>query len=314
MINPPLLLLAFFVLAVSICTVNFILSRLGIKSYSRSFGIGHLLFIIVVFCLYYFGTRDAQYQLIWIFPDIVDLPISLLVNILAPDNMGIYILLLATLGSIQYAAIGWCIDYKLSKDRKTLLPKRRFKIVWICVLIGLAYWTYTKVSYLTLDKCEQADVRLRKANIEIDEKDRSLTDAAKSCFDLGKYDKARKYANELLVLANENKGDLNIYGPSIYASHIALGRQDLLEGKPEQAIQHLFEAAKTPGHPVLASFGPDMSLAKDLLEKGHKKPVIEFLIECKRIWELGEKEGKIDKWVKEISEGKTPDFGSNLYK
>src|SRR6266568_7541906 len=113
MINPPLLLLAFFVLAVSICVVSFILRRLECRSYAKSFGIGHLLFIIVVFCLYYFGTRDAQYQLIWIFPDIVDLPISLLVNILAPDNMGIYILLLATLGSIQYAAIGWCIDYKL---------------------------------------------------------------------------------------------------------------------------------------------------------------------------------------------------------
>jgi tetratricopeptide (TPR) repeat protein len=307
-IYSPTLIVFFIGLAVSICVVSLILRCLGFKSYAKSFGIGHLLFIIVVFCLYYFGTRDAQNQLFWIFPDIVDLPISLLVNILAPDNMGIYILLLATLGSCQYAAIGWCIDYKLSKDRKTLLPKRRFKILGICALIGLAYWTYTKVSYLMLDKCEQAEARLKNANIEVNEKNRSLRDAAKSCFDLEKYDKSKKYADELSKLANENKSDWNIYGTAFYDSHIVLGRLDLLGGKPEQAIYHLLEAAKTPGHATLATFGPDMSLAKDLLEKGYKEPVIEFLIECKKFWESGEKEGKIDKWVKEIKEGKMPDF------
>jgi hypothetical protein len=306
MIYTPTLIFVFLGLILSICVISFILGRLGIKSYAKSFGFGHLLFIIIIFCLYYLGTRDAQYQLIWIFPDLVDLPISLLINILALNNTGLYILLLATLGSFQYAAIGWCIDYILSKDKKALLPKKGVKFVGICLLIGLAYWTYKNVLYLRIDKCEQAESQLKKANLDVNNKNIILSDAAKSCFDLKKYDKSKKYANELLVLANENKGDLNIFGPSIYDSHIALGRLDLLEGKPEQAIQHLFEAAKTPGHAVLASFGPDMSLAKDLLEKGYKKPVIDFLTECKIFWEYDD--GKIDKWVKEIKEGKTPDF------
>jgi hypothetical protein len=301
-------LLIFLGLAVLIVLVFLVLKRFGIKYYSISFGVGHFLFIVIMACLYYTMPIVAQHQLFWISPELIDLPISLLVQILAPDSMTIYIALLATLGSFQYAAIGWCIDYKLSKDRKLLIPNKCILVVGACVFIGLAYWSYRNLSYLNLNEYEKSVIELENAKTEVD-RFRILDKAAKSSFKFKKYDKAKNYAEELLVLSQKHKNEV-IYGSAIYDSHVVLGRLALLDGKPEQAIYHLFEAAKTPGDAALASFGPDMSLAKDLLEKGYKEPVIEFLIRCKSFWEFDE--GKVDRWVKEINEGKMPDFGTSL--
>ena len=44
------------------------------------------------------------------------------------------------------------------------------------------------------------------------------------------------------------------------------------EGRIEEAKRHLLAAGRSSGSPVLGSFGPNMSLAKDLLEK-HGFPV-----------------------------------------
>jgi tetratricopeptide (TPR) repeat protein len=305
----PALLITFLGLAVLIFTTVISFRKYGIKKYWVSFGIGHLLFIVIMSCIYYFGINDAQHQLFWILPSIVDLPASILAEILSPSSMALFVVLLATLGSLQYAAIGWCIDYKFSRDRKSLLPTRRFIVVSVIVFFGLVYWTYSSVSYLRLPDYEKAEIQLKQAKNDF-EKGMALTDAAKSYFKFKKYANARIHAEQLLSLSNSNKNDSNIYGPGIYDSHIILGRLELLKGDSEKAIYHLFEAAKTPGHPTLASFGPDMSLAKDLLEKSYKEPVIEFLTDCKRFWTYND--GKLDKWIKEITEGKMPDFGMNL--
>jgi len=301
-------LLTFLELAAAIVLVALVLKRYGIKYCSISFGVGHFLFIAVMALLYYTGPIDAQYQLFWISPELIDLPISLLIQILAPNSMKLYVALLAILGSFQYAVIGWCIDLILSKDKRPLIPNKRILVVGACVIIGLAFWTYRNISYRNLNEYEKSEIKLENAKTEVD-RFRILVEAAKASFKFKKYDKARKYAEELLTLDQKYKDEI-IRGNAIYDAHTILGRLALLDGKPEQAIHHLFEAVKTPGDPGLSSFGPDMSLAKDLLEKGYKEPVIEFLIGCKRFWT--HEDGKIDKWVKEIREGKIPDFGLNL--
>lgn len=301
------LIIAFLGLAALIYMVR----KAGAKRFFTAFGIGHFLFIIIMACIYVSGSIDAQHQLFWILPGTVDLPISLLVDILAPYSMALYIFLLATLGSVQYAVIGWFIDYKLSKDRKALKPSKLFIIIGVAALIGLVYWTYTSVSYMRLPKYAKAEIQLKKAVTALDRAE-ALRDAAKAYFEVKKYDEARKYAEQLLSLLRENPKDdiVVIYGGAFYDSHMVLGRIDLINGKPELAIEHLFEAAKTPGDAALASFGPNMCLAKELLEKGYKKPVITFLINCKRFWKF--EEGKIDKWLNEINAGLIPDFGLNL--
>ena len=61
---------------------------------------------------------------------------------------------------------------------------------------------------------------------------------------------------------------------------------------------------------MLGSFGPNMSLAKDLLAKGEQETVLEYLELCRKFWGLNR--GKLDEWVKDIEAGRMPEFGANL--
>ncbi len=55
-----------------------------------------------------------------------------------------------------------------------------------------------------------------------------------------------------------------------------------------------------------------MALAKELLEAGEKAAVIEYLRLCKSFWDYGRKKGTLDRWIKTIRAGGTPEFGPNL--
>lgn len=58
------------------------------------------------------------------------------------------------------------------------------------------------------------------------------------------------------------------------------------------------------------SFGPNMLLAKELLEKGERETVLEYFKLCGKFWDLGEE--KLAEWSELVKQGKTPDFGANL--
>jgi hypothetical protein len=136
-----------------------------------------------------------------------------------------------------------------------------------------------------------------------------LDDAAKQSFEVGKIDDARKYANELLALAPKYPQDWN-YGNAIQDGNLVLGRIALKEGKTEEAKRFLIEAGKSPGSPQLNSFGPNMSLARDLLEKGEREVVLQYFDLCRTFWKMDY--GSLDRWTKDVKAGKIPDFGANL--
>ena len=56
---------------------------------------------------------------------------------------------------------------------------------------------------------------------------------------------------------------------------MVLGLLALNQGNVKPASQYL-DAGSTPGSPQLNSFGPDMSLAQALLEKGERDTVLEY--------------------------------------
>jgi len=62
--------------------------------------------------------------------------------------------------------------------------------------------------------------------------------------------------------------------------------------------------------PAMETFGPNMSLAKDLLEKGEKDTVLKYFAECRSIWTSND--GKLDKWAGQVKAGEIPDFGGNM--
>ena len=64
--------------------------------------------------------------------------------------------------------------------------------------------------------------------------------------------------------------------------------------------------------PALDSFGPNMTLAKELLQEGERDVVLEFFELCSEFWKTG-REGRLTEWSNAVKEGKIPDFGANLY-
>ena len=136
----------------------------------------------------------------------------------------------------------------------------------------------------------------------------ALCELAVLLVDEGELEKAREYANEVLTLAPKYKNDWN-YGNAIHKGHIAIGRIELRNGNLDNSKKHLLEAGRTPGSPQLDSFGPNMLLAKELLEKGEDDVVITYLNHCGTFW----KKRQIRKWIEIIEGGDTPNFGANLF-
>lgn len=136
-----------------------------------------------------------------------------------------------------------------------------------------------------------------------------LDNVAKAAFKVDDIDKATTYATDLLNLAPLYKDDWN-YGNAIHHANLVLGRIALKSGDVEKAKIHLIESGRTPGSPQLNSFGPSMTLAKELLEVGENEVVIEYLHLCKKFWEMDN--GRVESWIASIKGGGMPDFGPNL--
>jgi len=128
-----------------------------------------------------------------------------------------------------------------------------------------------------------------------------LPDAAKAAFEAGDLGKARSYAEEVLAETGED-------GDKLHHGHLILGRIALRADDVAKAREHLLAAGKTSGSPALNSFGPNMALARELLEKGERQGVLEYFKLCGSFW----KEDRLDTWAKEVRAGKIPDFGANL--
>ena len=157
-------------------------------------------------------------------------------------------------------------------------------------------------------RLDRAISELRKATTE-SERFYALNDAAKESLVAGKVEDARKYAQELLAMLPRFKGNWN-YGNAVQDSNLVLGRIAVREGRIDDAKRYLIESGKTPGSPQLDSFGPNMSLAKDLLEKGEKDVVLEYFELCRTFWKMGKED--LDQWTSDVKVGKIPDFRANL--
>jgi hypothetical protein len=63
------------------------------------------------------------------------------------------------------------------------------------------------------------------------------------------------------------------------------------------------------GGGTLSSFGPNMTLAKELLEKGESATVLQYFELCRKFWTFS---NRMDPWIEAIHKGQVPDFGANL--
>jgi len=124
----------------------------------------------------------------------------------------------------------------------------------------------------------------------------------------GRKRKAAKYANLLLAETPEEKWN---YSNALHHGHTILGLLAVDRGASKNAKKHLIKSVQHKGSPQLNSFGPNMRLAKALLDQGEKEAVLQYLELCSKFWESGQK--KLETWIRLIQKDETPKF-HNLYR
>jgi tetratricopeptide (TPR) repeat protein len=151
-----------------------------------------------------------------------------------------------------------------------------------------------------------AEMRGDRDERAAEERESLLPSIATVALEAGETAKARSYAEEMLQAGGDatgwNAGNL------IHHGHLVLGRLALRDGDTKTAQEHLLAAGKTKGSPQLNSFGPNMTLAKELLEKGERQTVLEYFKLCGAFW----KNSDLEAWTKAVQAGNIPEFGANL--
>ncbi len=122
-------------------------------------------------------------------------------------------------------------------------------------------------------------------------------------------ERAAALARELLVLAAALPHDAAA-GRAIHEGNTLLGRLALSADDIVGAKSFLLSAGRTPGDPTLAVEGPRLDLAAQLVARGERTTVIEYLQLCKRFWPEGRRSGRLDEWIKLLRRGGIPDFSA----
>jgi len=138
----------------------------------------------------------------------------------------------------------------------------------------------------------------------------NLGRAARMSLVVGRTEDARRFATDMMALDEKFSRGVpeKSNGDVVHISNVVLGTIALDEGRTDEARRCLLAAGKSQGSPVLGSFGPNMSLARDLLAKGEQETVLQYLELCRKFWN----DEKLDLWIKDIHAGRIPEFGGNL--
>jgi hypothetical protein len=181
---------------------------------------------------------------------------------------------------IEPAALGVCTTMTHLRLRKPLDPKERFALMEVAA------------------EGETGITRFY-----------ALPKLAEDAVDADQPGKGQTYARELLQMASQYQQNWN-FGNALYYGYFVLGRVALQEENIPLAAKYLLDAATTPGSPQLNSFGPNMTLAKELLAKGQAAVVLQFFTRCGEFWKAGR--DKLNQWTTAVRNHEMPDFGANL--
>jgi hypothetical protein len=135
-----------------------------------------------------------------------------------------------------------------------------------------------------------------------------LPDLAMVAFEAGKLEGAHRWALELMSKLSEAPYAGRCSEDAHYAN-IILGRIALKSNDLQEARKRLLAAADVPRFPG-GVFGPNMILAKELLEREEREVVLEFFEACAQHWSDGVED--LHNWTEVVRTGGIPDFGANL--
>ena len=140
--------------------------------------------------------------------------------------------------------------------------------------------------------------------------DMKYYDAFIEAFNRDEHDKAINFANNLLKIPKSYASNW-WYGNVTHSVNIVLGKIYLKRGKMQKAENYLMQSiakkytVNTHNRmysPQLSSFGPDRSLAFDLLKKGSLEVVQAYFKESKSFWATGMDTGRLDEIIGELQD------------
>jgi len=124
-------------------------------------------------------------------------------------------------------------------------------------------------------------------------------DMAGAAFKIGDFEGAAALAKLYLHSADRN---------ATQKANTILGRVALRAGDIGASKQYLLDSSGTTAAHDIATYGPAMALARELLEKGERPTVLEYLEKCLILWPRGE--NTLRSWISDIRNGATPNFGN----
>lgn len=128
----------------------------------------------------------------------------------------------------------------------------------------------------------------------------ALRSAMEAAFEAGELGDARDYALAILDGDTASIRDLQHW------ANVVLGRVALVDDDTEKAGEYLLAAGRALTSPTAS--GPNMLLARELLERGEREVVLAYFEVCAPFWEPN----PLDEWAAAVREGQIPDFGANL--
>jgi len=96
--------------------------------------------------------------------------------------------------------------------------------------------------------------------------------------------------------------------PAVQRANTILGRVALRTDDITGAKRFLLDSADSNAARDIALSGPILVLAQELIERGERETVVQYLEDCLALWPRGEAILRI--WIAQIHEGRTPNFGN----
>jgi hypothetical protein len=148
-----------------------------------------------------------------------------------------------------------------------------------------------------------ARTRVKPGNAE--EQTLSREFACRIALACGEDEIARQLATGL-TNPSTNRSDDWFVDSAEHHGHIVLGSLALKANDMANAILRLLAAGRVQSGFSLPMRGPDMQLAKHLLERDERDVVLEYIDLCARFWESGGH--RLSAWKMDVAQGRIPDF------
>ena len=297
---------------VMVMILNVVLKRFFNPSYRYSFPIAHAA-VIILFFYYYFpdGTySEGMSTVLWIIPTIYDFPLPFLYTEIAYGNVLIYALSAILIGGVEFFLIGWFIDFRLSKNSKSLHPTKMRIIFFLLTFFMIGGMTYKRIQYNHLPEYIKLAPQIDKHKDNLD----LLDTAMQSAFNHEEYTLTKEYAQQLVSIEVDTENDLRCYAYKRYNAHTILGLLALKNNKKNEALKHLQLSVdiNLTTQQKKCFTGLNMSLAKALYQKGYKKEVLEFIKKCDSLQYKGfEYYKEIKEYLYRLKRGEDPKFNLN---